>query len=355
MKIAYFFGAGASMDAGMPDTKKMIEFLKDDEFLNQVYKWHQFEDVEQVYTNLEDLDNYLIPLMVSYYNKIDITDLSKEYFSVVFDKIVERRDYYMNKIEKYLIKELSPEDHDVTYYNDYLLKKIQEIDNDHGLTIITTNYDLLLDKAFDDDCIDGFEVEIEGYIRKKWGNKWDDIATSKHTLVKLHGSINWEDNMKDKAKRRGWFKHKDAITTQTPLMIPLTKKDKNYTISPYKELFERFEKIISEVNLLVIIGYTFRDRQILETICKYLDENLHILLISPDAKNIIMKINGFKQSNELKIDDDGEVSYDNSKKSNVYYKDLKFNKDGINEIVKLINVVSSQIASREGDSSNEIG
>ena len=238
---------------------------------------------------------------------------------------------------------------------------------------------MLCDKSFDG-WIDGFKPD--NYNTQIWQNDWSDDYP-KNTLVKLHGSIDWYDNRGHKKyDKRNIHKYLD-ITGKKSLMIPLTKKDKNYDATPYKELFSKFEQIISKANLLVVIGYTFRDDKIYDTIYKYLNEKLHILFISPHAKDIINDIlyrkpipknaitsketnsinnfkifdepddkninrDVFKEANELLINKkDGKVYCDIYRESKVYYCDIKFGHETINDIVKLVKTMSISINSDE--------
>ena len=264
MLIVYFFGAGASACAGMPTTNKMIDFLKDEPGFATLHEHMKFKDIEEIYTYLEDLPNKMLPLYMAQQNDIinkSSTDLAKDYKNY-FNNITKWSDKYRNKIEKYLIKNLNPKESDVKYYNDLLIELRKINQKLHGLKIITTNYDLLCDKSFDG-WIDGFKPD--NYNTQIWQNDWSDDYP-KNTLVKLHGSIDWYDNRGyKKYDKRNIHKYLD-ITGKKSLMIPLTKKDKNYDATPYKELFSKFEQIISEANLLVVIRYTFRDDKIYDTI-----------------------------------------------------------------------------------------
>ena len=68
------------------------------------------------------------------------------------------------------------------------------------------------------------------------------------------------------------------------MMLPLTLKDKNYSLYPYNELFAKFKKIIADVNLCVVIGYTFRDSKILDIIRECLQSNLAHFVVGPKGK-----------------------------------------------------------------------
>lgn len=342
MKIAYFFGAGASVCADMPDTKDMLNWLKEDKNFATLHNSHPFNDIEEVYTYLEDLDkNRLIPLFITKDNNKDFS----KYLNDFYPNIRIWRDDYMDRIEKYLMKNLNPSPSTVKYYRLNILPKLQEITPKQKLKIITTNYDLLLDKSFGGNCVDGFELDVKSKSIETWYNKWDRNP-SKPTLVKLHGSIDWHSDNNFNSKLMSNHIYKRVSVAYKPMMIPLTKKDKNYNPSPYKELFNQFEQIISEVDLLVVIGYTLRDKKIYDTICKYLNKNLYILLISPNAgKTIHSK---FLESNELRINQRcGNVYCESDKNNKVYYCDIKFGDETMDDVVKLIKAMSKPVDSNE--------
>ena len=104
------------------------------------------------------------------------------------------------------------------------------------------------------------------------------LNPSKPILVKLHGSINWKDDSRHrKPKNRGIKKYKSPI--QGSMMLPLTLKDKEYGRDPYKGMLAKFQQIIAEVDLCVVVGYTFRDQQILNIILERLQDNLHVFIV----------------------------------------------------------------------------
>ena len=344
MKIAYFFGAGASACVGMPVTNKMIKWLENDKNFTPFATLHnvvKFKNIEDVYTYLESINNPLFPLYMSQQPNNKKLDYNSTYFHNSLNNIKRWQKDRMNDIENYLVNNLDPKPHTVKYYGD-LLTKLEEIDSKQGLKIITTNYDLLLDKSFNG-------VWSDGFISENSMNIWNDDGFKeqpKNILVKIHGSINWKDNRREKKHRKyeNRYIYKFPNATQSPMIIPLTKNknDETYNIVPYKKLFEEFEHILYEADLLVVIGYTFRDEKILETIYEHLNEDLHILLLSPHPKNIAN--DKFVGSNELVINKENKKVYCNSdKKSNIYYCDIKFGHETINDIVNLIKAMSKPI------------
>ena len=346
MKFAFFFGAGASACADMPTTDKMLEFLDKDQRFAVLHRYRDFQDIEQIYTYLEDLPNPLLPLFMiqpsnNHDNPIYQNKSFKEHGELTkySEQIKQWQESFMKKIQNYLVERLDPAPHTVRYYTD-LLEKLQEIDPKHSLKIITTNYDLLLDKSFNGNWIDGFVTDIEGAMIKTWQDKWD-YDPSKPTLVKLHGSINWEDTRRHKKpKNRNIQKYPNAL--QTPAMLPLTLKDKDYSDEPYKGMFTQFKQIVADVDLLVVVGYTFRDQKIYDIIRWQLEKNLHVLLLATNVEKTVSA--RFKKTDGLRISEiDGNVYCNTKNDSRVYYCDIKFGDDTIDDVVKLIKRMSEMI------------
>ena len=339
MKHAFFFGAGASACIGMPTTAKMKQFLMRDDRFKALEKHIIFKDIEDVYTRIEELSNPLIQLYAVEHDNRWSADLNyneelklDSEIGTLRDPVIEWQEKFKQKIQDYLNEHLDPDTSIVQHYK-ALLEKLHKADAD--LKIITTNYDLLLDMALGSDLNDGFVPH--GSTIKVWKNRWEDHP-SKPTLVQLHGAINWLNDMPNNRKNRG-IKKFPSIPSK-PMMLPLTLKDKNYSLYPYNELFAKFKKIIADVDLCIVVGYTFRDRKILDVIQEHLQSNLHILLLDPKAKDVA---GNFENTAELVIDEDGSADCDVSSDSRVYWCDIKFELDTVDDISKIIDHVSKLV------------
>ena len=351
MKYAFFFGAGASACVDMPTTDEMLEFLRNDDRFKVLERSVEFKNIEEVYTYVESLSNPLIKLFMAEQNNKQSTELEPNEQSDLHndigklnDPIIKWQKKYKDKIHKHLVERLNPKRRDVREYN-ALLTKLWEIDG--NLKIITTNYDLLLDESLDGDWSDGFRPNIHGGPIKKWNDQWDSDPP-KPILVKLHGSINWKDDSGHrKPKNRGIYKHKSPI--QGSMMLPLTLKDKEYGRDPYKGMLAKFRQIIAEVDLCVVIGYRFRDQQILDTIQKHLQSNLHVLLLSPEAKDVTDE--WFENTTELIINEENsDVNCNARSGSRVYWCNIRFDSETIDAVLKIIGHVSETIGDNGIDS-----
>ena len=114
-------------------------------------------------------------------------------------------------------------------------------------------------------------------------------------------------------------------------------------------MLAKFRQIIAEVDLCVVIGYTFRDRQILDIIQERLQDNLHVLLLSPQAKNVAYR--RFENPTELIINaEDGGVNCNARSGSRVYWCDIRFDLETVDTVLKVIGHVSETIGDNGIDS-----
>ena len=153
--------------------------------------------------------------------------------------------------------------------------------------------------------------------------------------------------MPNNRKNRG-IKKFPSIPSK-PMMLPLTLNDKDYSREPYNRMFAKFEQIIADVDLCIVIGYTFRDRKILDVIREHLQNNLHILLLDPKAKDVA---DIFENTTELVINEDGSVDCDARSDSRVYWCDIKFELDTVNDISRIIDHISKLVGINSTDLSS---
>ncbi|MES3154228.1 SIR2 family protein [Sphingomonas faeni] len=135
----------------------------------------------------------------------------------------------------------------------------------HAIEIFTTNYDLLVEEAFEAakaPYFDGFTggnapffdpVTVAG----------DDLPPRWSRLWKLHGSLGWKIE-KDVVIRSGGLSSSELVYPDH-LKYDLTQKQ------PYSALFERLKDfLLTPDTLLLTAGFSFRDAHI----CAVLDETL---------------------------------------------------------------------------------
>lgn len=146
------------------------------------------------------------------------------------------------------------------------------LDRDKPVHIFTTNYDLLMEQALEEEgCLyfDGFigarkaffdlgAVEDEKILHPRWARLW-----------KIHGSINWR---LDSSKNIIRTYEKDD--NQSYLIYPSHLKYDQSRKMPYLAMLDRLKEfIMSPSSALFIVGYSFNDEHINDIILQSLRSN----------------------------------------------------------------------------------
>jgi len=137
---------------------------------------------------------------------------------------------------------------------------IQAIPRDKPVEIFTTNYDLLLEQALEEQRVpyfDGFVgsdsafLDLESMID-------DDLPARWARLWKIHGSINWWMTAKKKIRRS-----RDPIAGEQLLIYPSHLKYDESRQMPYFAMLDRLREFLrSDQCLLLTCGYSFGDEHI---------------------------------------------------------------------------------------------
>jgi len=158
-----------------------------------------------------------------------------------------------------------------TPYHDFS-NWITSIERQHPVEIFTTNYDLLLEEAFEDYLIpyfDGFvgarksffdlRAVEENAIPKHWTRVW-----------KIHGSLNWFIDEKDNVYRTNETKPDGGAHFIYPSHLKYDQSRK----MPFIALSDRLGQFLRfRDSILVISGYSFNDQHINDVIYRSLKAN----------------------------------------------------------------------------------
>jgi len=286
--VVFFFGAGASVDAAIPDTYRFVTLFEDyvknerpelydslSEIL-RIRKERGVVDVEQLLVTLEHLKNRDNEILLDFYEKQAFNKNIKD------EKVSELEDLLQNFIRKTVVVE---EECKLEYLRE-LIKFIPP-----ALEIYSVNYDTCIEQLSYMSNLrytDGFDI----YWNPENFDKDVDVK-----LFKMHGSIVWfESQTKEylKIPVRAFANGKEIslrlITGEelTPLIIyPMQKWQ---YIEPLTELQLMFKKrlVDEDTMILVVVGYSFRDDYILNMLwdAARINSDLHIILVNPDAQKI---------------------------------------------------------------------
>lgn len=137
---------------------------------------------------------------------------------------------------------------------------IQAIARDKPVEIFTTNYDLLLEQALEEQRVpyfDGFVGSDSAFLDLE-SMAEDDLPARWARLWKIHGSINWWMTSKKKIRRS-----RDKIEGEQLLIYPSHLKYDQSRQMPYYAMLDRLRVFLrTDQCVLLICGYSFADEHI---------------------------------------------------------------------------------------------
>ncbi len=147
---------------------------------------------------------------------------------------------------------------------------------DHAVEVFTTNYDLLLEQAFEKARIpyfDGFSGAKQPFFDAATVAS-DSLPSSWARVWKLHGSVGWERNKANEIIRMPGSSNSDLIYP-THLKYDQTQK------MPYSALMERLRSfMLTPDSLLLATGFSFADAHIAAVLDECLAANKSTALLA---------------------------------------------------------------------------
>jgi hypothetical protein len=294
--LIFLFGAGASVDAGVPDTLNFVRAFKD-------YITETYPDVAELLSKILTLrEEYNIKTFGEEEKAVDVEQLldtlrrliarEKEPLLYFYNKSKPKIKIRKNQLE-YLEKLLQNFiRRKVVVENQEKLGYLQELLSfDLPLSIFSTNYDTCVEQI----CYlnhmsytDGFDVT--------WNEEnFEDYHDVYH--FKLHGSVIWYENKRTKESVKipvSAFVElfEDPIDLRLiygedvkPLIIyPAQKSD---YVEPLTDLQLMFKKtLFQKAKFLVVVGYSFRDEYIKHMLwdASRANPDLNVIIVDPNAQ-----------------------------------------------------------------------
>lgn len=202
----------------------------------------------------------------------------------VSDKLKSRYTQSKTKIFELIVSNTSYEyDESCLRHAAFINTVSQLVKTPSKLTMVTTNYDTLIEDAADSigyTVMDGFSFSHRPYFDSdmfEW-NLVKDIENIKTreleykkniiNLLKLHGSLTWE-------RDKFGIRRKEKSEVVSPLMIfPSSNKYLQSYQDPYFELFTKFQELLKRPNtLLITTGFSFADNHISQMIVQAIIHN----------------------------------------------------------------------------------
>lgn len=288
VETTLFLGAGASVFAGMPTTKDLVDMVFDraldhEQWESQeagrlavgIVEAHKGKDVEEMYRAIHDMlaaeRQHQTVVKYKARDDIHVNQRRGEARTVVpvalgskpakdeaagIRENIRALESLETVIRNTLLDSLMvrPE------YWEAITSTYKKLLESVSRRIVTTNYDNVLEICCEQlgvNLVNGFKKTHLGY-RRMWSGEWGGEENALH-LVKLHGSITWQKDDNDAVQEIGSPGRRD---TDRDVMIAPTLGEKDYTDDIFPALMSRFKKMLDETSLLVVVGFSFRDPEI---------------------------------------------------------------------------------------------
>lgn len=264
MRVGFFLGAGCPLAVQIPTGGKFEPIIPEIGGLTAQVKAHLETDLtlkavaQSAWDRLiargiptptiEDVLSHIRTLK-SICGKGDIDGFSSNHLVKLDQAICE-------KVRSIVSKSLPTSD---TPYH-VLASWIQAISRDRPVEIFTTNYDLLLEQALEEQRVpyfDGFVGSDSAFLDLE-SMAEDDLPSRWARLWKIHGSINWWMTAKDKIRRSS-----DPVAGEQLLIYPSHLKYEQSRQMPYYAMLDRLRVFLrSDQCVLLTCGYSFADEHI---------------------------------------------------------------------------------------------
>ncbi len=217
--------------------------------------------------NIEDILSFLRGMMQISKGAVDVRGFSEA-------ELLTLETLACNKIAKKLNVNLP--DTKTPYHK--LAKWINNIDRDTPIEIFTTNYDLLLEEAFESLKVPYFD----GFVGTRFPffdlRAVEDSLIPKHwtRLWKIHGSINWYLKNNKEVYRSTHLNGSDSY-----IIHPSHLKYDQSRKMPYLALIDRLNKFLRQSSaVLIMSGYSFSDEHLNDAILNALRANPTAMVIA---------------------------------------------------------------------------
>ncbi len=269
MRIGFLFGAGCPFSIKnksnkplIPDIKGLTETVKEKVCCKDCKEpWEnicsQIIEDGNPQPNIEDILSRVRGLK-DLAGTTDVKGLSKTTLEEIETKICEE---IINCVSKDLPSKNTP------YHN--FSSWVGSIDRSHPVEIFTTNYDLLIEQAFEDLRIpffDGFVGARQPFFDSH-AVEFDNLPPRWARLWKIHGSINWRSFID------GDFKvcRTDAKKGGNVVIHPSHLKYEQSRKMPYLAMMDQLRKFLSTPSsAMIIVGYSFGDQHLNDVIIQSL-------------------------------------------------------------------------------------
>lgn len=292
--LGFFISAGCPLAVQMPEGKwplipdvaNLTEFVSNELKSKTKDKNNYDKLIDEVKLSEKDINN--IEDILSFLRGLKEVSIGNSVRGFTNKNLIELEKNICSKIVEKLMVNLP--DKDTPYHK---LAQWISIDREKPVEVFTTNYDLLLEEAFEDLSIpyfDGFVGSKQSFFDLR---AVEDNLIPKHwtRLWKIHGSINWYQK-ENKEVYRSVFTKENGDSS---LIYPSHLKYEQSRKMPYLALIDQLNKFLRLPNsLMVLTGYSFNDDHLNDTILSALKAN-------PNSMVIALLFDTLSYQNEEKI------------------------------------------------------
>jgi hypothetical protein len=305
--ITILLGAGASMDAGIPNVYEFYSAFK--------------ENIEEVFGAQHALSKEIDRLQMAWKDTTgdDLTDLERFYELLTFingttlhpsiplrlPKALETRSREIELLEWELKKYVQQRCLDIRRKDlDYLEPLLEFASLSRPLTIISLNYDPCIEILLDSARASWSDGGPPG-DKEFPANRLTFPESAGFHLIKLHGSATWyKAGSADEAGRMRRVRAAGQVevarrmgaarTLTHEAMVIYPTLNKALTNGPFPSLAVAAEKALSESRLCLAIGYSFGDAHIRRLVLEALSSNpdLKLVLVNPAALQVLPALYG---------------------------------------------------------------
>jgi len=290
MGLVFFFGAGASVAAHVPDTMGMVRDFLASQDVNSSQGKTLSAIVERLRTWSEEAPGRPLPdveLLLDVLNRLLnakdeplLTFWPGGNFNLPGDAARHLPDL-MDDLRNFIKRACIVKEAEVSY-----LAHIRPfLQYNRPLDIFTVNYDTVVEQfcnVFRYTYVDGFDLD--------WNPKTFE-RTCDVRLYKLHGSVMWYLSDRGRYLKVPVLAREDKIeliTREAARSLMAFPAQKLQLSEPFLDLLSRLRTALEQVDIAVVVGYTFRDEHIRNLFWEaaHKNEHLRVVLISPSATRI---------------------------------------------------------------------
>ena len=254
--ICFLFGNGCSIYAG---SKSTTDFT-----LSAIVDRDRLEEIKDVTDKLagKTMEEQLNALLTV-----------QEFYHLLGDKREGTVALIINAIKIYLLKSyVNSVKYGELYLHEALLMKLRSFGCLEKVNIYTPNYDLAMEYILDKLGVE-YANGFFGFVNRKFDPKSLQAARTTK-LVKIHGSVNWVFDEKDRVIKevQPHFSEDgtvDAVDAEHVLIYPTAQKLYQTYNAPYSELMRSMlDGFESQRNVIIVLGYRYADEHINEILFK---------------------------------------------------------------------------------------